>query len=47
MTEEEIKLREDTVCRFYYIKIKENKLCKDYKILTDSIKIDIRKIFFY
>ena len=47
MTKKEIKLRKDIICRVYYIKIKENKIHKDYKALTDSIRINVRKIFFY
>ena len=46
MTEEEIKLRKDTVYRVCYIKIEGNEIHKDYKALTDSIRIDIKKIFF-
>ena len=47
IVKEEIKLRKDTVCKAYYIKIKENKMYKDNKALTDSIRVNVREVFFY
>jgi hypothetical protein len=42
-----IKINRDTAYSALESKIKENKIYKDYNTLIDSLKVEIRDIFFY
>jgi hypothetical protein len=47
IAKKEVKINRDTTCSALESKIKENKIHKDYNALTDSIKVEIRGVFFY
>jgi hypothetical protein len=47
MAEKVVKINKDTVYSALESKNKGNKTRKDYNTLTDSIKVEIRGVFFY
>jgi hypothetical protein len=47
IAKKEIKINRDTVCSALESKIKENKIYKDYNTLIDSIKVEVKSVFFY
>jgi hypothetical protein len=47
IAKKKVKFNRDTVYSVLESKIKENKIHKDYNTLIDSIKVEIRGVFFY
>jgi hypothetical protein len=47
ITKKKIKINRDIIYSVLESKIKENKIYKDYNTLTNSIRVEIRGVFFY
>jgi hypothetical protein len=47
MAKKVVKINKDTACSALESKNKENKMYKDYNALIDSIKAEIKDVFFY
>jgi hypothetical protein len=47
MTKKKVKINRDTIYNVLESKIKENKIYKDYNALIDSIRVEVKGVFFY
>jgi hypothetical protein len=47
MAEKVVEINKGTACGALESENKENKMCKDYNALTDSVRVEVRGVFFY
>jgi hypothetical protein len=47
IAKKKVKINRGTIYSALESKIKENKIYKDYNALIDSIKVEVRGVFFY
>jgi hypothetical protein len=47
MTKKKIKINRGTIYSALESKIKGNKMCKDYNTLIDSIRAEVKGVFYY